>query len=93
MATVIDGFHESDGFIVSPAFNKPWITFLHLPALKKIHALHRYRILKLMTKIKDDDVGRVEVDGTIHKPLTENDRKKLEKGDEVSRKNPVGSRR
>jgi len=85
MATIIDEFHEKNGFIISPAFDKPWTTFFHLPALKKIHALQGHRVLKMMTKITDDDAGRVDVDGTIHKPLTENDCKKLEKGDEVSR--------
>ena len=85
MATIIDEFHEKKGFIISPAFDKSWTMFLHLPALKKIHTLHRHRIMMLMTKITDDDAGRIDIDGTIHKPLTENDVKKLEKGDETSR--------
>jgi choline dehydrogenase-like flavoprotein len=85
MATVIDGFHEGNGFIVSPAFDKPWTTFLHFPSLRKRYALRMCRILKLMTKITDDDAGRVNVDGTINKPLTDNDRKKLGKGEELSK--------
>jgi len=42
-------------------------------------------MLGLMTKITDDDVGEVHVNGAIHKPVTESDREKLDKGIEISR--------
>jgi choline dehydrogenase-like flavoprotein len=86
MPTFIDKLHDKEGLTIFPAFFKPWAVFLNLPAFKKFHALHRRRIMMLMTKITDDDVGEVDADGTIHKRITENDARKLKKGDEISRK-------
>jgi choline dehydrogenase-like flavoprotein len=87
MATIIDEFKEQYGFIISPApvSESTLAKLRYLPFFKKIYAFRRRQTLSLMTKITDDAVGRVEIDGTIHKPLTENDRKKLDKGDEISR--------
>jgi len=59
--------------------------FLYLPLFKKFRAFKRGRMLGLMTKITDDDVGEVHVNSAIHKPVTESDRKKLDKGIEISR--------
>ena len=42
-------------------------------------------MLGLMTKITDDDVGKVYVNDVIHKPVTESDREKLCKGIKISR--------
>jgi len=87
MATIIDEFQEQYGFIISPApVSESTLGKLsYLPFFKKLYAFRRRQTLSLMTKITDDAVGRVEIDGTIHKPLTENDRKKLDKGNEISR--------
>jgi len=60
--------------------------FLYLlPLSKKMRAFARKKTLGMMTKITDDDAGRIDRDGTIHKPVTESDRKKLDKGDAISR--------
>jgi len=87
MATIIDEFQGQYGFIISPApvSESTLAKLSYLPFFKKLYAFRKCQILSLMTKIKDDAVGRVEIDGTVHKPLTENDRKKLDKGDEISR--------
>lgn len=86
MATVIDTYHESHGFILSPILDTRLDMFLYLPLFKKLRALRRDRILGLMTKITDDNAGRVDANGKIYKPVTENDEKKLRLGDEISRK-------
>lgn len=85
MATIIDEFHQKDGFILSPVLDTSLDMFLYLPLFKKLRVFKKHRTLGLMTKITDDDNGRVEADGTLHKPVTENDRKKLNRGDEISR--------
>ena len=84
MATIIDEFHESRGFILSPILDTPLDMFLYLPLFKKLRAFKRHKTLGLMTKITDEDAGSVEIDGTIHKPVTENDRKKLDVGEKIS---------
>jgi len=85
MATIIEEFHKKYGFIISPILDTPLHMFLYLPFIKKMRAFKRHRTMGLMIKIADDDAGRVNIDGTIHKPVTENDRKKLNKGEEISR--------
>ena len=85
MATVIDELHESQGFILSPILDTFLDMFLYLPLLRKLRAFRRDRTLGLMTKITDDDSGKVKADGTLIKPVTENDRKKLNRGEEISK--------
>ena len=80
MATVIDELHESRGFILSPILDMFLDMFLYLPLFKKLHAFRRDGTIGLMTKIVDEDVGEVKSDGKLIKPVTENDRKKLDKG-------------
>jgi choline dehydrogenase-like flavoprotein len=87
MGTIIDEFFDQYGFIISPApDSESTLTKLrHLPFFNKLNAFRKSFTLSLMTKITDDAAGRVEIDGTVHKLLTENDRKKLDKGNEISR--------
>ena len=85
MGTVIDQFHESDSFILSPILDTKVHMLLYLPFHKKLRAYRRHRTMGLMTKIKDDPLGSVEPNGTIHKSVTKDDRRKLEKGDQISR--------
>ena len=54
-----------------------------------LRAFKRHKTLGLMTKITDEDAGSVEIDGTIHKPGTENDRKKLDAGEKNFRRDFV----
>jgi len=84
MATVIDEFHNDHGFIISPAIDMKLDMLLYLLVHRKTLALKRDRLLGLMTKIADDSSGRVLPDGSIEKPITNSDFKKLEKGVEVS---------
>jgi len=86
MATLIDEFYLKHGFILSPVLDTTLDMFLYLPIFKKSRAFKRRRILGLMTKIMDDEVGRVDDNGAIHKPVTENDWKKLKMGVEISKK-------
>ncbi len=85
MGTIIDQFHESDGFILSPILDTKVHMLLYLPLHKKLRAYKRHRTMGLMTKIKDSSSGSVEPNGTVHKPVTKDDRRKLEKGDRISR--------
>jgi len=85
MATVIDEFHEKDGFILSPALDMRLDMLFYLPLLKKTRAFKRNKTLGLMTKIADENSGKVYPNGRIHKPVTERDRKRLEHGAEISK--------
>lgn len=87
MATIIDEFNKQSGFVISPApgYETTLAKLRRFPLTKKLYSFRGCLTLSLMTKITDDDVGRVEVDGKIHKPLTKKDRKKLVKGDKISR--------
>jgi choline dehydrogenase-like flavoprotein len=87
MSVLIDDFHKKDGFILSPVLSTTRNMFLNLyqPLSKKMQAFARKRTLAMMTKITYDDAGRIDRDGTIHKPVTESDRRKLDKGDAISR--------
>lgn len=86
MATLIDEFHSKHGFILSPVLDTTLDMLLYLPVFKKTRAFKRHKTLGLMTKIMDDDVGKVDVNGAIHKPVTEKDREKLDMGVEISKK-------
>ena len=85
MATVIDEFHDEDGFIISPIIDLKLDMLLYLPPMRKMIAFKRDRLLGLMTKIADDSSGKVHPGGKIEKPVTCNDLKKLEKGIEISK--------
>ncbi|MBN1618447.1 GMC family oxidoreductase N-terminal domain-containing protein, partial [Candidatus Dojkabacteria bacterium] len=87
MATVIDEFQKQSGFVISPSpvFEKPLDKLRRFPLTKKLYSFRESLTLSLMNKIEDDAVGRVEVGGKVHKPLTKDDRKKLAKGDKISR--------
>jgi choline dehydrogenase-like flavoprotein len=49
------------------------------------------RLLGLMTKIRDESTGRVMLNGTIHKTLTEKDKDKLEEAHEINKKLLIAS--
>ncbi len=83
MATLIDEFAQ-EGFILSPILDTKMHMLLYLPMLKKGLAFKRDRLLGIMTKIRDESSGRVFEDG-VRKPVTVEDRRRIEKGVEVSR--------
>lgn len=81
-------FAESEGFMLAPLID-PWLLFgMQMGMVKwtKIRKIVRYpRMMGIMTKIKDDLDGELYIDGSFSKPLTDADRRKLDRGDEVSR--------
>jgi len=86
MATVDYEFHDSKGFILSPFMDNPSIFFRYLTGRKSITGeLPRKRTLNIMTKISDESVGKVEMDGRIEKPVIPKDRDKLENGSSIAK--------
>jgi choline dehydrogenase-like flavoprotein len=84
MAIVNHSFYKSDGFILSPFLDSPLtLTMIHPKYL--ILAAKRDRVLGIMVKIKDDSSGKIEL-RSISKKITENDKLKLEKGNEIAKK-------
>ena len=84
MALVDTEFHEDEGFLLSPFVNVP----------KPVRAIEvgpeelaqsSKRLLGVMAKTADDRVGRVFPDGSVSKPVTEADWKRLRRGFDLSR--------
>lgn len=83
MATLID-LQDKQGLILSPFIDSPLDMFFYLPLLKKWNSRRRHRLLGLMTKITDDQVGTVAVNGAIQKPITRDDSTRLDEGKQLS---------
>jgi len=84
MAIVDHEFHKSEGFILSPFIHQSRpIRFLELGM--KGMLMPTTGMLGIMTKITDDSVGRIYPDGTFSKIITEEDRRRLEKGPAISK--------
>jgi choline dehydrogenase-like flavoprotein len=83
MATLID-LHDEEGFILSPTMDSPLDMFLYLPLFQKWNARRRHRILGLMAKTTDDANGTIDKTGVIHKPITPDDHKRLDRGRQLS---------
>jgi len=84
MALIDHEFHKSEGFILSPFIHQfRMIRFIELGI--KGMLMPTTGMLGIMTKTADDPVGRVYPDGTFSKTITEEDKKRLEKGSEVSK--------
>lgn len=83
MATLID-LHDEEGFILSPMMDTTLDMFLYLPLFKKWNSRRRHRMLGLMAKTTDDMAGTVDETGTIHKPITPDDYKRINRGKQLS---------
>jgi len=84
MAIVDHEFHKSEGFILSPFIHQSRpVRFIEL-GMKGMF-MPKAGMLGIMAKTTDDSVGRIYPDGTFTKTITEEDRKRLEKGSEVSK--------
>lgn len=84
MALVNHGFHESEGFILSPFIQQSrMIRFLELGM--KGMLMPTKGLLGIMTKIVDEAAGRVYPDGTFSKPVTDRDRGRLKRGSSISK--------
>ncbi len=84
MALVDHEFHKSKGFILSPFLNQSRLVRYIELGVKGIF-MPTDRLLGIMNKTADDPVGRVYTDGTFSKPITENDRARLEEGSSISK--------
>ncbi len=84
MSVVCAKFHKEDGFILSPFIDSS-IGLLACVEIKHAgYALKLNSLMGLMNKINDDNVGRVYPNGAVDKALTQNDWKKLRKGNEIA---------
>jgi choline dehydrogenase-like flavoprotein len=83
MSVVSDKFYN-EGFVFAPFIDN----LVSFPtSVSPRHFLKTFRLgrlLGIMAKINDDNVGRVNEDGTIDKEPTDNDLKKLKRGSDVS---------
>ncbi len=85
MSAHISDFYHSKGFLMAP-YMPPLPAILFIPPfLEKSRLLHQKDSIGIMVKINDESTGKVNVDGSIDKPVTEKDRKKIEDGVKVSK--------
>jgi choline dehydrogenase-like flavoprotein len=79
--------HVEDGYVLSPII-EPLFLFpasIGMRSPKTLPKWINYRsVLGIMVKIKDDMGGRLDLDGSFSKPLSYDDRLKLDKGTRVA---------
>lgn len=84
MSLVDTEFHKSKGFILST-----WLQPVRLHRFVEAGVsgalLPTNRTLGIMTKSADDPIGRVYLDGSYSKVVTENDRDRLKEGSEIAK--------
>jgi len=79
MALVLDQYHETEGFIVSPYVNQSRLgRFIELGP--EGASLSVRNLLGLMVKTTDEMAGQVFPDGTVSKLVTDADQKRLDAG-------------
>jgi choline dehydrogenase-like flavoprotein len=81
-------FYESEGFMLAPLID-PWMMFImqqgQVSASGAFGVLHYPNWMSIMTKVKDDRAGEIFLNEAFSKPLTDADRRKLDRGAEISR--------
>jgi choline dehydrogenase-like flavoprotein len=83
MALVNHEFHRDKGFILSSFMNHPkGLRFLEMGT--KALTQPSKTLLGIMTKTADDSSGRVLPDGSVHKKVTDADRKRLDEGSSIA---------
>ena len=85
MALVDHEFYEDKGFILSPFIMSPKKIRLIEMGIRGFF-LANSRLVGIMTKTRDDATGQIYSDGTISKPVTENDWKRLKEGSSIAKK-------
>jgi len=79
--------HDKDGFILSPIV-EPKVLFPVSVGLRNPRHLPKFlnysSLLGIMVKVRDDMGGRINLDGSFSKPLSHDDRLKLDKGTRVA---------
>ena len=84
MALVDREFHEDKGFILSPFIQESsMIRFIE--AGVKASTMSKRSLMGIMTKTSDDPTGCVYQDGSISKPVTEDDWSRLNEGAGISK--------
>lgn len=82
-------FQEKDGIVMTDLID-PNVSMLLQCAFKGVQYVPRWfrygRTLGIMTKVRDDASGRINLDGTFSKPLSYSDRWKLDKGANIAEK-------
>jgi choline dehydrogenase-like flavoprotein len=81
MATIIDDFHKSEGYILSPFMEGPLDLLTdRIPLSKKINVRNHNKLIGVMTKITDLPNGRVYPNGSFEKPMVREDKEKIDNG-------------
>ena len=81
MASIVDEFHDSEGYILSPMMEGPLDLLTdRIPISKKLAFMNTSKLIGLMAKTRDEPNGTVQSDGTIIKPVPPVDADKIEKG-------------
>ena len=81
MATIIDDFHKSEGYILSPFMEGPLDLLTdRIPLSRKISVRNYNQLIGVMTKITDLANGRVYPDGSFEKPMVQEDKEKIDSG-------------
>lgn len=83
MAVVDLDFHDSQGFLLSPYVNHPRMVRAMELGPSAVATSSR-NLLGMMTKIKDEPIGRVFPNGHVSKPVTAGDWAKMREGARVS---------
>ncbi len=83
MALVDYEFYKTKGFILSPYVNSSrMVRFIEM-GMKGL-SLPINRLIGIMNKTSDEAVGHVYSDGTVSKPVTEKDWRKLKEGSSIA---------
>ena len=76
--------HEDEGFLISPYVQHAKPVFL-IEVGRQGLLMSDKKLIGMMTKITDDRAGRVYADGSVSKPVTVSDQKKLRRGSDRCR--------
>ncbi|MCU0651988.1 MAG: GMC family oxidoreductase N-terminal domain-containing protein [Candidatus Omnitrophica bacterium] len=85
MSVVCAKFHASEGFVISP-FVDNLVSFSSGVSPRYLcNAFRLNKLMGVMTKIADDNTGRVYQNGRVDKAPSEADLKKLKRGSDISK--------
>jgi choline dehydrogenase-like flavoprotein len=84
MALVNLDFHRTNGFLLSPFVNHPTLVKFIEFGVKGL-TIPDKKTLGIMVKTTDEPAGSIYPDGTISKPVTENDWKRLNEGSKIAK--------
>ncbi len=86
MASIVDEFHDSESYILSPNMEGPLDLLTdRVPLSKKLAFINTGKLIGVMAKTRDEPNGTVHPDGAINKPVPPVDAEKIEKGYERSK--------